>query len=208
MLAQKDPIATELLKRFNGVPMPNMFLSAAEVDALLSYLATDGAGSGAGAGPAPAALPAGDTARGKELFTGAARFQNGGPPCMACHSIAGIGALGGGALGPDLTTSHQKFGEAGMDSILQSFPFPTMNPVWKDHPVTPDERAQLLAFLKSAGVAQRPSGSALQLAALALVGAAVLVVLAQLFWRRRLAAVRRPMVQASGRSLSANSNRG
>ncbi|MFN3338009.1 MAG: hypothetical protein ACK42I_10985, partial [Thermomicrobium sp.] len=48
-------------------------------------------------------LPPGDPIRGKELFTGVLRFENGGPPCQACHSIGGIGALGGGQLGPDLT---------------------------------------------------------------------------------------------------------
>ena len=42
----------------------------------------------------------GNAETGKDLFTGVVRFQNGGPPCMACHSTGGIGALGGGSLGP------------------------------------------------------------------------------------------------------------
>src|SRR3989338_9184569 len=46
--------------------------------------------------------PAGDYATGNALFTGEKRFTNGGPPCISCHS-AGVGALGGGILGPNLT---------------------------------------------------------------------------------------------------------
>ncbi len=38
MLAEKDPIATELFDRFNKVPMPNMQLNDNHVDLLLEYL--------------------------------------------------------------------------------------------------------------------------------------------------------------------------
>ena len=62
-----------------------------------------GGGSSAPAKEA-APAPAGNADTGKDLFTGVQRFANGGPPCMACHSTGGIGALGGGQLGPDFTT--------------------------------------------------------------------------------------------------------
>lgn len=38
MLAEKDPLATELFARYNKVAMPNLRLNDAEVDALLRYL--------------------------------------------------------------------------------------------------------------------------------------------------------------------------
>ena len=44
----------------------------------------------------------GNDEAGKKLFTGETSFANGGPACMSCHN-AGVGTLGGGSLGPDLT---------------------------------------------------------------------------------------------------------
>ena len=35
-------------------------------------------------------VPAGSAARGKELFSGRHHFQNGGPSCADCHTIAGL----------------------------------------------------------------------------------------------------------------------
>ena len=111
MLAEKDPTAVQLLQEFNGVPMPNLGLSEADVQLLLAFLEHEAGGPEAEAehqpaqvpAPAPAAVPAGDPALGEALFTGTTRFENGGPPCMACPCIAGIGALGGGARGAGRT---------------------------------------------------------------------------------------------------------
>ena len=106
MLAKKDPVATELLHQFHDVPMANMGLSTSDVTGVIAFLETAEAqpSTPATAGQA-AGAPAvqGNPQIGKELFTGVTRFANGGPPCMACHSVGGIGALGGGNLGPDLT---------------------------------------------------------------------------------------------------------
>lgn len=109
LIAQGDPTALELVKQY-PLQMPNLGLSPAEVASVIAYLETQ-SGSPAPAAPAAAALPAGDPALGKEFFTGGQRLQNGGPPCMGCHSVAGIGALGGGTLGPDLTPAISKYGE-------------------------------------------------------------------------------------------------
>ena len=205
MLAQKDPIATKLLKQYNNVQMPNLGLSEAEVDTILAFLEHEAGGPEAeaehkaGQAPAPApaaaALPPGDPVIGKALFTGSMRFQNGGPPCMACHSIAGIGALGGGALGPDLTPAFNKYnGAAGLAAFLSGVPTPTMNAIWSQNPLTPQERANVIAFLKEASVSQRAPQALGRLAILAVIGLIVLLVLAQLIWRRRLTEVRRPML--------------
>jgi hypothetical protein len=142
----------------------------------------------------PAALPPGDPDVGKEYFTGVRPFANAGPSCMACHSVAAIGALGGGALGPDLTGAYAKFGDAGLSSILATTPFPTMRPVFGTRPLLPEEQAALLAFLQQAGVAERSTEAIGQLALLAVAGAAILIGLAHLAWRNRLPGVRRPML--------------
>jgi len=199
MLAQKDPTAIQLLQENNNVPMPNMALAPADVAALLAYFtATDKGTAAPAAQPAAPALPAGDAALGQGLFAGSARLQNGGPPCLTCHSIAGIGSLGGGTLGPDLTPAFNKYGgEAGLATFLSTVPLPTMNAVWTAHPFTPQETANLIAFLKQASGGGPPVDPTGLLAGAAVVGAAVLVVLAQLYWRHRLTAVRRPLVEHS-----------
>lgn len=201
MLAGGDPIATQLLREHNNVPMPNQGLTEDQARSVIAYLGLQVGGAPAGQAPA---LPfvQGDPVAGKDLFTGVIRFQNGGPACMACHSIAGIGALGGGALGPDLTPAYTKFGEAGLASVLARTPFPTMNPIFSSRPLTAQEQANLRTFLQRAAVAKRPVEAVGQLAGLAAVGAGVLLALTQLSWRRRLTEVRRPL---TGRMQGKNS---
>jgi mono/diheme cytochrome c family protein len=194
VLAAGDPIARGLLEKYRNVPMPNQGLTADEVGAVVAYLAeARGAAPAAGAPPA-AAAPAGDAAAGKDLFTGTRPLANGGPACMACHSIAGLGALGGGALGPDLTTAAAKYGEGGLASVLASVPFPTMSPIFARRPLAPEEQADLRAFIQQAAVTGRPPQAMGRLAGFAVGGAAVLLLVAQFTWRRRLRGVRRRML--------------
>ena len=196
MLAKKDPIATELLHQFHDVPMANMGLSTSDVTAVIAYL--DTASGQPSAAPANAGAPAakGDPEVGRSLFTGVARFQNGGPPCMACHSVGGIGALGGGQLGPDLTGVPGRMGgEAGLNAFVAGTPTPTMKAVWSQHPLTDEERASVVSFLGQAGVSERPAEAIWQLAGLAALGLVILLTLAGLRWRNRLRnGVWRPMV--------------
>jgi mono/diheme cytochrome c family protein len=198
VLAAGDPIAAESLKKY-GLPMPNLGVTEAEAGTLVAYLAAQ-----AGAAPAPqpaqaaaAAAPAqapGDPVAGKDLFTGTVRLGSGGPPCMACHSVAGIGALGGGALGPDLTPAYAKFGASGIASILATMPFPTMAPIFTSRPLAAKEQADLAAFLQQTAVTERPPRTVGTLAALAGAGAGLLLALANLVWRSRLTGVRRSLI--------------
>ncbi|MDP6800084.1 MAG: c-type cytochrome [SAR202 cluster bacterium] len=192
MLANNDPIATELLAQFNNLPMPNLRLSDTDVASLIAYLGTLSGGAAPAAAPAPAApAPEGDPAVGKKLFTGTTSLRNDGPACIACHSITGIGAFGGGALGPDLTGSYNKLGTA-----LITWPqtTPPMTAIFSEKPLTPNEEVHLLAFIEQAGLTARGSQAVWQLAGLSVAGVAVIVILVQLVWRRRLGNVRRPMV--------------
>jgi mono/diheme cytochrome c family protein len=199
MLAEGDATATQLFQEFNNVPMPNLGLSEPDAVAVLAYLETskEGASATQSIGAQVPVLPQGNSMIGKNLFMGITRFQNGGPACMGCHSITGIGALGGGALGPDLTPAYTKFGEKGIVSILDSFPFPTMNPIFSKYPLTPEEQANLRVFLESASVTERPTQTIGKLTLLAIVGMVVLLVIAQLLWRHRLSNVRHNLL--SGR---------
>jgi mono/diheme cytochrome c family protein len=189
MLDQGDPIATELLEQYNNVPMPNLGLSEAEVASLIAFLETQT--DGAPSEQTPQVLEEGNPAAGKNLFTGANRLSNGGPSCRACHSSAGIGGLGGGTLGPDLTGAYAKFGDA-----LITWPenVPPMDAIFSSKPLTSEEKADLLAFFESADVTQRSTEVIWQLVGLATAGVLVFAGLAALVWRRRLAKVRQPMV--------------
>lgn len=218
MLAAGDPVATALLHKFHDVPMPNPRLSASDITAVLAYLATSAPGAASAALGAATTLPAatpivavGDPDIGKELFTGAARFHNGGPPCMACHSVAGIGALGGGQLGPDLTTVVTRLGGvAAVSAFVGGSPTPTMSAIWSRTPLTASERADVVAFLAQAVVSHRPAQAIWQLAGLSVLGLAIQLAIIGWVWRGRLRdGVRRPMIarQREGRSWSVNAPR-
>ncbi|MCC6298730.1 MAG: cytochrome c [Anaerolineales bacterium] len=188
-MLQTDPDAQALLAKYNNVPMPNLGLKPDEVSALIAYL-----GGGATTSAAPAGLPAGDAVSGKAYFVGDKRFESGGPHCISCHSVAGLGSLGGGNLGPDLTTSGFVQSDAAFSSFMGAPSTQTMGAIWANTPLTPQEQADLYAFLSKASVTKREPSALLQIALLAIAGAAVLIALAQWHWSKRLKGVRKPMI--------------
>lgn len=195
MLAEGDATATELFEKYNKVPMPNLGLTDAEVASLIAYFESLDSGGTTAPTSSAVTLPAGDAERGKAFFVGTTRFSGGGPACMACHSVAGIGALGGGNLGPDLTTSGYIVSETAFATFISAPTTQTMSAVWKGTPLTEQEQADLYAFLGKASVAQREPSALTQIAMLSGGTAIVLIALAQIWWRKRLAGVRRPMVE-------------
>lgn len=198
MIAKKDPTAIKLLQQFHNVQMPDLGLSTSDVDNILAFLGSPGAAAASGPAPQAASAPAvkGNPEIGKDLFTGVVRFANGGPPCMACHSVSGIGALGGGQLGPDLTDVVKRYGGASaVDAFVAGTPTPTMKAVWGQRPLTPQDRANVVSFLAQAEVSQRPAQAIWQLAGLAALGVVILLIIAAMRWNYRLRfGVRRPMV--------------
>lgn len=159
------------------------------------------AGQVAGSASARPVAAVGDPSQGERLFDGAVRFQNGGTPCIACHT----GAVSGGTLGPSLATVYTRYGGAGaLGAVLRTIAFPAMQPVFADRPLTPAERADLTAYLRE--IASTRSGSQTpprpQGARFLLFGflcAALLLSFAQLLWRKRLAGVRRSLVARGAR---------
>ena len=201
VIASGDPTATELVDKY-GVAMPDLSVSDVQLAALIEFLGYTEQGS-----PPPPTTPkptspsapevpsAGDAETGKRLFEGSDRFAGGGPSCLSCHSVAGVGALGGGQLGPDLTGAFAKYGgEKGLQGVLEAVAFPTMAPIFTRKQLTAQERADLVAFLASAADDQRPGRAAGKLVGLAVGVAAVIALLALLIWRRRLYGVRRSLV--------------
>lgn len=139
-------------------------------------------------------LPAGSAARGQALFTGKAHFQNGGPACAECHTIAGLGFPGGGTLAPDLTGDYQRFGPVGMRFVLRTLYFPAMQPVYAKHLLRPGEQADLMAFFAAAPPKQAEKNPTGKIVGIAVIGCLCLFLLTGYLWRDRVRGVRRPMV--------------
>lgn len=120
-------------------------LSGPEIDAVIEYI-QDGVFIPAETG----GLEDGDAERGKALFTGADRLENGAPACASCHTAAGFQALNGPTWGPDLTDLANRYGgEDAVAAALVSPPSATMQPLFEDSPIADQERADLAAYFAS-----------------------------------------------------------
>jgi mono/diheme cytochrome c family protein len=97
------------------------------------------------AGTAGAAEPS--AGAGRALFIGARAFQGGGAPCGACHALGGEGIAFTASLGPELASGLATMDPAALDGLLEALPFPSMAPVYEGRPLTPAERADLVAYL-------------------------------------------------------------
>jgi mono/diheme cytochrome c family protein len=186
-----DPTAKQLLQEYQ-IKMPTLGLTPDEVTALANYLDHPEGGA-----PQTAAQPVqpqtADPARGRLLFSSERALANGGPNCIACHTVSGVGALGGGGLGPDLTHVVQRYGEPGLTAALQTISFPTMVGPFKNHPLTPAEQADLIAFFKQAdrqpAVANVAAGivtpNVMVIVAISLGGTLILLGVMLVYWPRQ-----------------------
>ncbi|MDF1594885.1 MAG: c-type cytochrome [Acidimicrobiia bacterium] len=128
-------------------------LSGPEIDAVIGYIQ-----AGVFIPAETGGLEPGDAARGKDLFTGGERLENGAPACASCHTAAGFQALNGPALGPDLTDLSNRYGgEEAVAAALVSPPSATMQPLFSDSPIADQERSDLAAYFASLSNVQ-PSG--------------------------------------------------
>lgn len=136
----------------------------------------------------------GSSSRGELLFSGRVHFHNRGPACISCHSIGGLTFPNGGTLGPDLTNAYTILGQPGAQAAIHTLYFGVMTPIYDQHPLTPDEQADLLAFLKQSETTKQPQWitQCLILAALGLAG--IFLLITAVLWRRRLRSVRGALV--------------
>jgi len=200
-----DPAAVDLFKKFPATVMPDQPLTAEQIDSILAMI-TDLTNKNqpfipAGAKLSRAIMP-GDVDGGWQLFMGRARLQNGGTACISCHSIKGVGVLGGGTLGPDLTAANIKYRDPELISILQNPNFPTMTTVFATHGLTNEEIVKLFALFQDsklrnpvppaqAGVIQLdPQFFVIGVAAMLLV-----LTLLHMAWRKRSRGVREELVR-------------
>jgi len=149
-----DPIAVELAAKFTPIRMPDQPLTDPELDNVLAYFTTCTARGGCqpiATGPKWGTDGTDDeVARGRDLFLGHRRLQQGGAPCFACHNVRGgsgnEGVMGGGTLGPDLTFVYARLGEKGLTPALAQTASPIMHAVYGEAKLDADEQFALKAY--------------------------------------------------------------
>ena len=136
---------------------------------------------------------AGDPQQGKALYVGSVPFEKGGAPCLACHSLTGVGISAGANFGPDLSSMYENYGAEGIAGVLESLTFPSMEAIYTDRPLTESEKADLVAyFAKTAELSATPDNG--KLALQVIIGVVVLLAFTFLIGKRRMQAVRQPLV--------------
>ena len=197
-----DAYALELKDAAGGVVMPRVSgLTRKQTEALFDLIAAESAleqsqFAGLDIGDEP--FTAADVDRGQALFTGMRRLANGGPSCLSCHTVGGLGGLAGGRLGPDLTRAYERLqGRKNLASWLLAPATETMRPVYADRMMTNEEIVPLVAFLEDAAHNRKedPGTARLTLLLLGLGGAALGFMLADGLWRNRFRGVRRALVK-------------
>ncbi|MGH9449459.1 MAG: c-type cytochrome [Terriglobia bacterium] len=144
-------------------------------------------------------LPPGSPGAGEELFAGKVHFRNGGPACASCHSIAGLPFPNGGTLGPDLSGVYHKLGPQGTQTAMQTLYFHVMTAIYDPHPLTVQERADLIAFFKQAATQPKPRWNTQIIVLIGFIGFLILLSITHFVWRDRLKSVRRAMVERATR---------
>lgn len=193
MIQEGDPIAKELFSKFRNKKMPDQDLTESEVEELLAYI--DSGKVKEAVEKLRSALDATthEIEMGKNLFMGTVRFKNGGAACLSCHSAGDAGLLGGGGLGPDLTNVYTSYQDKGLSKVIKNISFPTMVPLYKDHPLTDEEAFQIKSYLWKIDREEKVDyGFGKKFFFLGLVGFLMVLALFDLIWKKRIKKTRRP----------------
>ncbi len=202
VLDSGDSYALELKSQAGGALMPPVAgMTRQRAEALLDLILAESAlpeseFAGLDIGDEPFSTV--DIEQGRRIFLGARHLSNGGPPCLSCHTVGSLGALGGGRLGPDLTRVYERLqGRKGLASWLLAPATEVMRPVYAEQRLTNEEILPLVAFLEDQARhgSEDPGTSQITFLLLGLAGAAIALVLADAIWRRRFRGVRRQLVR-------------
>lgn len=199
-----DAYAAELLRDARGAVMPTLVgISRTRAEALVDLIAAESKlekSQFVGLQLSERAFTQNDIDQGRRLFTGEAALVAGGPSCISCHTVHGIGGLGGGSLAPDLTAVFERYeGRKTLGAWLSSPATPTMQSVFKKQPLDPEEVLALTAFFQSTlqRTPENASTARLNFVLIGLGGALLSLSIFDVVWRRRFRAVRRPLVESS-----------
>lgn len=204
VIAGGDTYAEGLVDEYNGVIMPALGdLDADRANALLDLIEAESqleTSQFQGLQLSEEPFTEADVRRGWDLFAGRDRLSSGGPSCLACHTVRGLDGLSGGKLGPDLSRVYERLGgRRNLEAWLMAPATPTMLPLFREHPLKPDEAGPLVALFedraKSGGEDRSPA--VLNFFFLGLGGTALLLVLFDAAWKRRFRGVRAALIAAA-----------
>ena len=199
-----DAYARKIVEESRGVIMPKVggltpFIVQSLVDFIKSESAKEKSIFG-GSSLADRPLTPSDIVKGRALFVGETQLRNNGPSCLGCHAIAGEGKLGGGLLGPDLTDVYGRLGgKTALAAWLSSPASETMGPIYAKHPIDESEVLPLVAFFKdkaSSGMTEAGMHD-FNFLIFGFVGLAIVLILFDLFWGKRLRSVRKKMLKGN-----------
>jgi mono/diheme cytochrome c family protein len=207
VLNSGDPYALQLKKEANGMVMPTMpgmtpemakaLLDMIELEAKLPASSFAG-----GATTSEKPFTAEDVSAGTHIFLGKQSLTHTGPPCISCHTLGTLSGLGGGRLGPDLTLVYVRLGgRRALDGWLSAPPTPTMQAVFRDHALQPDEITDLLSVFEETARTSQPanSGSLMNFFLAGLGGAVLGLAIMGWAWRGRFRTARRALVSSAQR---------
>jgi mono/diheme cytochrome c family protein len=205
VLASGDAYALKIQSESRGVVMPAVpGMSLERAQALLELIDAESAlekSQFAGVQVSERPFTSKDVQRGREIFLGIRPLTEGGPACVSCHSVKGIGVLAGGGLAPELSAVYERLsGRKGLATWLSAPATTTMQSVYEDQPF--DASADILPLLAYfADLAQDPpessQASTLIFILLGLAGAAAALMIFDVLWKGRFRGVRRALVESS-----------
>jgi len=201
VIATGDPYALKILEESRNVPMPTLpGLNRDRAERLLDLIDSESKlpeSQFKGLQISTKPFTEADRSLGHDLFTGRVRLSAGGTSCISCHSIHGTSALGGGRLGPDLTNVFERLkGRTALSAWLMAPGTETMQPIFKNHPMTADEINALVAYFDVCAGETPIDPTGYRIATL-LMGVATAIGLVFGFdtvWKRRFHSVRRVLV--------------
>lgn len=201
MIDRGDPYAKQILEEARGVVMPVIAgVTRDRASALLDLIAAESALEKShfeGIKFSDRPFTVHDVETGKLLFTGLEKLKNGGPPCISCHTVRGLSLLGGGRLGVDLTKVSERIGgRKPLSAWLVSPATTTMQPVFKNNAMEPEEILSLVAYFEDSAkqVGDDDSVAPLTFFLMGLIGMMLMLGLFDILWKNRFRAVRRPLV--------------
>jgi len=204
MIDSGDPYANKLLEEARGVVMTTIVgMTRERAESLLDFIDEESAletSQLTGLQISDEPFSPQDIETGYQLFTGARALKNGGPPCISCHTVSGISLLSGGRLGPDLSLVFERLqGRQSLAAWMMSPATPTMQGVFKEAAMQPDEILSLVAYMEDAAKkgGEDDMVPALIFILMGLAGASLLLIVFDMLWKMRFRAVRKPQVQAA-----------
>ncbi len=208
MIDKGDPYALRLQQEARGVVMPTVSgMTKQRAEALLNLVDAESKlakSQFAGMQISNRPFTAHDIAQGRSIFLGARRLANGGPACISCHTVRGLGALGGGRMAPDLSRVFERLqGRRNMAAWLFAPATPSMSTVFRQQALKPEEILPLVAFFEDAARrgGQDEGTARLNFFLLGLGGAALALLAMDAAWKRRFRSVRRDLVENAKRGV-------